>query len=67
MSKDYERFLGALSGNSRFIAKLFANFISLPCEHDIPCKDCSECWGKICEKLHKENHVDEISGMATRI
>jgi hypothetical protein len=67
MSKDTESFLGAMSGNSRFIVRLFADFISLPCEHEIPCRSCKECWVKICEELHKENHIDECSGMAVRL
>jgi hypothetical protein len=55
---DIEHFVNSMSGNSRFIASLFAQFVSLPCEHEIPCKDCQTCWTKVCEELREKKPVN---------
>jgi hypothetical protein len=64
---DIEHFVNAMSGNSRFIASLFAQFVSLPCEHDIPCKDCQTCWQKICAELKTDQNIDRETGRMVKL
>lgn len=64
---DIEHFVNAMSGNSRFIASLFAQFVSLPCEHDIPCKDCKTCWTKICDGLESKKNLDCETGRMVKL
>jgi hypothetical protein len=52
-----ESFVSLMSGNTKFFVRQFAEFIDLQCEHQIPCKDCVECWGKICEELREDMAV----------
>jgi hypothetical protein len=64
---DIERFINAMSSNTKFFISLFADFVGLPCEHDIPCKDCQTCWTKICAELKADQNIDRETGRMVKL